>query len=84
MENELVTIYTTAPERFDYGYVEGREVSEYEVQHINDWIPLFRVRIPAESVDYQCGRYGSGLHPSYTQERLEDELQYSWLREAVV
>lgn len=53
----LVAIATDAPVSYDYGYC--RESMEIGVFKNN---PVRRVLVPRASVDYQCGRYASGLH----------------------
>ena len=56
---DYVQIYTTAPVDYDYGYV--RPIADNVA--VTDRGKVVRlVAMPAESVDYQCGRYGSGLN----------------------
>jgi hypothetical protein len=61
MENK-VTRYTTAPVDYDYSYVETIDhcaaVDSYKETKV--WR---RIELPSERVEYQTGRYMSGLHP---------------------
>lgn len=72
MTEGLITVITTAPANYDYGYVviieeclgtsKGKAPKTYR-----------KVAMPAHRVNYQCGRYGSGMHPAYVGEEGEAE-----------
>jgi len=76
----MVTLYTTAPEAYDYSYVERSEkpVGEMVSFHGSN-TPIYRVTMPEESVDYQCGRYASGLYGVFNIDTLMEEEGYGFL-----
>ncbi len=76
----MVTLYTTAPEAYDYGYVERTPEPIGEMVSLRGAQPIYRVRMPEEHVDYQCGRYGSGLHPSLDESELTEWDTHGFLK----
>lgn len=66
----MVTTYTTAPACYDYGWTKEIAVGEYTIIKQPDKI-IRRVETPAEYVDGQRMRYGSGLHLAASQEDVE-------------
>ena len=65
-ENELVTVFTTAPQSYDYSYVI--EVGSLESGNVRV------LDIPAHSVNYQRARYESGLYVT----TLDIEVAATW------
>lgn len=64
-DTDMVTIYTDAPSAYDYGYVVPVCTPN------NSTIKGLRiVSIPRASVDYQVGRYRSGMHIACTSEEF--------------
>lgn len=61
-KSEMVTVFTTAPEAYDYAYVE---VVNPKVATDKKGKVFRELKIPTDRVEYQCGRYGSGLYPVY-------------------
>jgi hypothetical protein len=59
-DNGTVTIFTTAPSDYDYGYTtEIEAIAAVGTYRGKVWR---RVEIVANRADYQCRRYGSGCH----------------------
>ncbi len=78
MENEIR--FTTAPEAYDYSYVENFGTLYEYVQSNGKTIPVRKVGIPEASLNYQEGRYNSGLHPSWTSEDLLEHFKYGLIK----
>ncbi|MCA1800436.1 MAG: hypothetical protein LC650_04010 [Actinobacteria bacterium] len=76
---KMVTLYTTAPEAYDYSYVRRSEKPVGEMVLFQGTLPIYRVLMPEESVDYQCGRYASGMYAVMDIERLMEEEGYGFL-----
>lgn len=71
--------YTDAPEAYDYSYVT-RMPSGFEYEGARGWVKLDVVVIPSEHVDYQLGRYGSGLHVAWEPSKVQEALGYGFVR----
>lgn len=65
---EFVTVYTTAPQAYDYDYVEVLN-PEYGTTYRGETIR--EVRMPVERREYQTGRYRSGWHIACDETALE-------------
>lgn len=67
--------YTTAPEAYDYPYtVRG----DAPVGHMNLMVgeqSIYEVEIPAERLEYQMGRYQSGLYVCLTADELNEQVE---------
>ena len=74
------TIYTTAPENYDYGYCESEVTPYVFIRSDKQEFPIRKVEIPDESVDYQVGRYLSGLHMAVGEKSLQTELDYGYVK----
>lgn len=70
----MVTLYTTAPQAYDYDYVERDErVSAYMIL-LRGEQAVHCVRIPEQHVGYQTARYASGMYATLDiQELIEQE-----------
>jgi hypothetical protein len=73
-------VYTTAPEAYDYSYAETQESFELEsFGRVEQWRKVL-LKTDAYRVDYQCGRYGSGLHAV----REDDPRQDPWRKYGIL
>jgi hypothetical protein len=79
----MQTIYTTAPIDYDYNYVK---VVGPIVAHTKGASPkpVRKVEIPASRVDYQVGRYQSGLHLAVDQDEWNKLVAYELVTVEVV
>lgn len=73
-ETKLVTVYTTAPEAYDYSYVTV--INEKAATDKNNGKVYRKVTMPENRRDYQCGRYGSGFHPALDESEFKKLLAY--------
>lgn len=55
---DMVEVFTTAPQSYDYSYCETVRTENREL-YPGCEIAGRVVRMPAASADYQCGRYSS-------------------------
>lgn len=76
----MVTLYTTAPEAYDYSYVDRKPEAVGEMISLRGSQPIYKVQMPEEHVDYQCGRYGSGLHPTLDSTELIEWYTHGFLK----
>ena len=81
-KDHRIVVYTNAPQAYDYSYVEvidpefarytGRGGSHPIIRklllHTDEW-----------HREYQCGRYGSGMYSSFTQEEFD-----KWVTEGLI
>ena len=68
--NEI--IYTTAEADYDYWYVRVEAI----VGKASNGKVIRRVRIPSKYVEYQCGRYHSGMHMVVDQAEFDKLVAY--------
>jgi hypothetical protein len=56
--------FTTAPEAYDYGATTTVETFQLTGMggRVEEWRKV-RIHTTLYRIEYQCGRYGSGLHP---------------------
>lgn len=76
----MVTLYTTAPQAYDYGYVERDTEPVGFMVLFKGEAPIFRVRMPQERVGYQTGRYASGLYPTLDDADLTEQAGVGLVR----
>lgn len=73
MEREVALTYTTAPRAYD-----GFGTEELGIVGTLNGTPLRKVETPVEHVQWQRGRYGSGMHPAYDEAAFLDLLDRPW------
>jgi hypothetical protein len=71
--SETVERYTTAPVDYDYGYVN---VIEQYVGTTDNGKVIRRVEIPVERLEYQEGRYWSGMHRPWSPKEFAEMIDY--------
>lgn len=74
--------YTTAPEAYD-GFGTATVAAEWaHVNHSKTMCkPVRKVSIPDEHFQWQSMRYGSGLHPTWTEEQFQEERRWGYIVE---
>lgn len=76
----MVTLYTNAPEAYDYGYVVRDEQPTAFLRLSRGDTPVWRVQMPEAHVTYQTGRYLSGLYGTFTYAELLEQEGYNLVR----
>lgn len=72
--------YTTAPEAYDGFGTKTVEAAWTWVSKSNGARkPVRKVSIPYEHFEWQSMRYGSGLHPTWTEEQFQEERRYGYI-----
>ena len=74
---KYVERYTTAPEAYD-GF--GTKTIEIVGYYRNDPTrPVRKISVNPDHLDWQSGRNGSGLHPTWTEEQFQELVKYGYI-----